>query len=133
MAQVGCLGVIPFVVSADMIQTINNVAWSGSVRYGEHQRHLSSTLTEFTGVNPDTFSFEMILSAYLGVDPMTAIVQLCQYENNGIAVPVVIGTRSYGKYRWTVQKHQIKMTDYDKSGNLAIAAVSVELLEYLKE
>jgi len=132
MAQIGCLGDIPFIVSSDAIQTIDNAVWSGSARYGEHQRHLTNALTEFTGIDPDTFSFDITLSAYLGVNPMTAIVKLWQYERNGTAVPLTIGNKGYGKYRWTVKKHKINMQTYDGLGNLTGAAVSVDLLEYLK-
>lgn len=132
MAQIGCLGDIPFIVSSDAIQTIDNAVWSGSARYGEHQRHLTNALTEFTGIDPDAFSFDITLSAYLGVNPMTAIVKLWQYERNGTAVPLTIGNKGYGKYRWTVKKHKINMQTYDGLGNLTGAAVSVDLLEYLK-
>lgn len=132
MAQIGCLGEIPFIVSSDMVQTIDNAVWSGSARYGEHQRHLTNALTEFTGIDPDTFSFDIMLSTYLGVDPMNAIVKLLQYERKGLSVPLTIGDKGYGKYRWTVKKHKIKMENYDRDGNLTGATVSVDLLEYLK-
>lgn len=132
MAKIGCLGDIPFIVSADTVQTIQNAVWSGSARYSEHQRHLSNALTEFTGLDPDKFSFDIVLSAYLGVDPMTAINQLWQYEREGKTVPLVIGDKGYGKYRWTVKSHKIKIQTYDRSGNLLAATVSVDLLEYLK-
>lgn len=130
--QVGCLGDIPFFVSAEAVQTINNAKWSGSARYGEHQCHLTNALTEFTGLDPDTFSFDFTLSAYLGVNPMDAIVQLWQYERNGTSVPLTIGDKGYGKYRWTVKKHKIKMELFDGDGTLTGATVSVDLLEYLK-
>ena len=98
MAQIGCLGDIPFVVSSDMIQTITNAVWSGSARYSTHQRHLNNALTEFTGVDPDEFTFDIVLSVYLGVDPMKLIVQLWKYEREATAVPLVIGEKGYGKY-----------------------------------
>ena len=132
MAQIGCLGEIPFLVSSEAVQTISNAVWSGSARYGEHQRHLTNALTEFTGIDPDTFSFDMMLSAYLGVNPMDAINTLWRYERQGIAVQLTIGSKGYGKYRWTVKKHKIKMNYYDGSGDLTAATVSVDLLEYLK-
>ena len=133
MALIGCLGAIPFMVSSTLIQTIDNAVWSGSARYGEHKRHLTHALTEFTGLDADTFSFDMTLSVSLGISPMTAIVQLWQYERDAITAPLVIGDKAYGKYRWTVKKHKIKMEQYDGHGNLILATVSVELLEYLKE
>lgn len=132
MAQIGCLGEIPFVVSAETVQTITNAVWSGGARYSEHQRHLTNALTEFTGLAADRFSFDMVLSAFLGVNPMTSINRLWTYEREGTAVPLVLGVKGYGKYRWTITEHKIKMQTFDGSGGLLSATVSVNLLEYLR-
>lgn len=132
MAYIGCLGDIVFSVSSNMVKTIDKVQWSGSARYSKHQRHLKDALTEFTGLDPDTISFEMVLSLYLGVDPMTELGKIWTYERNGTALPLVIGEKGYGKYRWTIESHKIKMQTHDKSGNLTGATVSISLLEYMK-
>ena len=81
--QVGVLGDIVFQVSSNVIKTLDNLQWSGSARYGEHSRHLTNALTEFTGIDPDTMSFDMELSAYLGVDPMAELVKIWTYERSG--------------------------------------------------
>jgi len=132
MAQVGCLGDIVFQVSSNTIKTIDRVQWSGSVRYSEHKRHLTNALTEFTGINPDTISFDIKLSIYLGVEPMAELAKIWIYERSGKALPLVIGEKVYGKYRWTIISHKIKFETYDKKGNLTGVTVSVDLLEYLK-
>lgn len=130
--QVGVLGDIVFQVSSNVIKTLDNLQWSGSARYGEHSRHLTNALTEFTGIDPDTMSFDMELSAYLGVDPMAELVKIWTYERSGKPLSLVVGERAYGKYKWTIKSHKIKMRTYDKRGNVTGASVSVELLEYLK-
>lgn len=130
--QVGVLGDIVFQVSSNVVQTLDNLQWSGSARYGEHERHLTNALTEFTGIDPDTMSFDMELSAYLGVDPMAELVKIWTYERSGKPLSLVVGERAYGKYKWTIKSHKIKMRTYDKRGNVTGASVSVELLEYLK-
>lgn len=132
MAQVGCLGDIVFTVSSNVVETIDNVQWSGSVRFTEHQRHNTNALTEFTGIDADTMSFDMVLSAYLGVDVMAELVKIWTYERSGRALPLVLGDKGYGKYRWTITSHKIKFQTYDKRGALTGATVSVSLLEYLK-
>ena len=73
MGMVGCLGDIVFTVSDRTIETINNVTWSGSARYATHQRHGTHALTEFTGLDPDKMTFDIVLSAYLGVDPTSRL------------------------------------------------------------
>jgi len=132
MAQIGCLGDIVFQVSSDVVRTFGNMQWSGSARYTEHQRHMTDALTEFVGLNPDKISFEIILSAYLGVEPMGELSKIWTYERTGKAVLLVIGEKGYGKYKWTIQSHKIKMRTFDGNGRLTSATVSIELLEYLK-
>lgn len=131
--KIGCLGDIPFRVSHSVVQTISNASWSGGARYATHQRHLTHALTEFTGLDPDTFSFDFLLCYELGVDPIAMLNKLWKYERQGTPVSLVLGSKAYGKYRWVIQKHIAKMQHYDKDGNLIMAEVSVELLEYLKE
>ena len=77
-------------------------------------------------------TFDIVLSAYLGVDPIAEVVKLWNYERGGIAVPLVIGNKGYGKYRWSVLDHKMKMKTYDGRGNVTSATVSVSLQEYLR-
>ena len=128
---VGCLGEIIFSVSDSQVQTLNNAQWSGSARYATHQRHMQDALTEFCGLEPDKFSFEIVFSAFLGVNPQAAINKIWQYERSGAAVSLVLGDKAYGKYRWNILSHKIRMQHYDKAGNLLQAMVSVSLQEYL--
>lgn len=130
--QIGCLGDIAFKVSADMVRTISNVTWSGSANYNTHARHLTDSLTEFTGVAPDEMTFEIVLSAFLGVSPMADINKIWEYERRGQALPLVIGAKAYGKYRWVIKSHKITMQTFSGSGDLIAATVSISLLEYIK-
>lgn len=132
MAQVGVLGDIVFSVSANTVKTISNMQWSGSARYGEHQRHLTHALTEFTGLAPDDIFFDIALSAYLGVNPQTEMEKIWEYERSGRAIPLVLGYKTYGKYRWVIKSHRIKLQNFDRDGNLTSAIITVNLLEYLK-
>jgi hypothetical protein len=131
MANVGCLGDIVFSVSSEKIETIQNTQWSGSARIQEHQRHLDNSLTEFTGVNADTFSFNIVLSAYLGVNPMKELEKIWDYERKGTALPLVLGEKIYGKYRWLIKSHNASMQNFDGNGNLISCNVSLSLIEYL--
>lgn len=123
---------IPFAISREVFRTPNNMTWSGSARYSTHERHATHALTEFTGLDPDNFTFDMLLTAEIGVDPMEELKKLWAFERSGEALGLVIGGHAYGKYRWTIQKHEIKLNYTDKLGRLYAVEVSVELLEYLK-
>lgn len=128
---VGKLGDIVFEVSDETVQTIDNMLWSGSARYVTHQRHLYHAKTEYAGMNPDQISFEMTLSACLGVNPQTAINKIWAYERDGETLPLVIGRKGYGKYRWTITQHTIKPKYHDSEGDPFHVIVSVNLQEYV--
>lgn len=128
---IGCLGDIVFQASEETVRTLHNMAWSGSARYAVHERHLANALTEFTGLDPDRITFDIILCSDLGVDPMAEVVKLWNIEREGRAVPLTIGTHGYGKYRWNIVKHELKPDAHYINGDIHTAAVSVSLQEYL--
>lgn len=130
MANIGCLGDIPFKVSSDLVQTFSNAKMSGSAKYGTHFRRAGDALIEFVGNNPDKFSFDMELSAFLGVDPIQLIDKLTQYRREGRTLPLVIGEKSYGKYRWIILSSEVKIGATDHKGNVLSATVSISLQEY---
>ena len=132
MAQIGYLGDILFQVNNRTVQTLDNMVWSGSARYAEHQRHLSDALTEFTGLDPDKMSFDILLSKDLGVDVRTELVKIWTYNRSAEALRLVIGSHAYGKFRWVIRDHQIKTKHFDSIGNIQTAEVSINLLEYLR-
>lgn len=137
MAVIGYLGKSPedgisFVVSREVFRTPKNLKWSGSVRYATHERHNTHALTEFTGIDPDRFSFDILLTAEMGVDPLKEVVKIWNYERDGEALGLVIGGKAYGKYRWNIKSHETKIEYTDKGGDMYAVEVTVELLEYLK-
>jgi hypothetical protein len=136
MAIVGWMGDdddgITFQVSRDMVYTVSDWKWSGSARWGTHERHLTHALTEFTGMDPDQMQFKLQLTAELGVNPMDELVKLWKYEREGIPVAVTIGEHCYGKYRWSILSHSTEMEYTDASGNLYSVTVTVKLQEYLR-
>ncbi|MGM9598697.1 MAG: phage tail protein [Faecousia sp.] len=132
MAKVGCLGDIIFEVSDSKIRTIENMQWSGSARFSTHQRHGTHALTEFTGIDADTISFDIRFSAFMGVNPMQHMEMLWDYMRRGTPLQLVIGDHGYGKYRWVIKSIKNKVEYYDNRGNITSVKVSVSLLEYLK-
>ena len=131
MAIIGCLGDVVFTVSRDVVRTLDNMTWGGSARYATHERHLTNALTEYTGLDPDTITFDILFSAELGVDPIAEVVKLWNIERSGLAVPLTVGTKGYGKYRWSIVKHVMKMKAHFRNGDIHTATVSVSLQEYL--
>ncbi len=130
---VGNLGEIVFEVSDKAVRTLEKMKWSGSANYAVHKRHAGNALTEFTGLNPDEFSFSITLLAELGVDPMDEIKKLWKYLRSGEAVPLNIGSHAYGRFRWNVVHISSEITYTDVAGDIYAAAVAVKLQEYLRE
>ena len=58
-------------------------------------------------------------------------MKLWNIERSGRAVPLTVGTKGYGKYRWNITKHEMKMKTFCKNGDVHTATVSVSLQEYL--
>ncbi len=133
MANIGCLGDVPFLVSEEITRTLSRFQWSGSARYGVHQRHAGNALTEFTGLDPDQISFEITVSRELGTEPMDEIWRLWRYERNGATLPLTIGEHAYGRYRWTIVSHTVKDPCHDRDGNIHHAVISLKLQEYLRK
>lgn len=132
MAIIGCLGDVVFTVSASVVRTLDNFQWSGSARYATHQRHLGRGLLEFTGVDPEKISFDMTLSSQLGVVPTNEIQKIAKYAGKGRTLPLTIGKKVYGEYRWVILSHKVKGETFDKYGNLYVAVLSISLQEYVR-
>lgn len=137
MAIIGCLGLapnqVPFEVSSETVRTLDSFQWSGSARYGVHQRHAGNALTEFAGLDPDQIAFDIVFSAQLGTDPMAEIWRLWRFLRNGTTLPLTIGTHGYGRYRWTITSMSVKAKYFDRNGEIYHAVVSLKLQEYLRD
>lgn len=130
---VGCLGDVEFSVSSELVQTFENMKWQGSARIASHDRHLGGSLAEFTGSDAEKVSFEFVLSEFFGMtDVQLKLDQLRMWMEKGKVLPLVIGTKSYGRYRWLIQSLDTSKNIFDGRGKLLSTHVSVSLIEYLK-
>lgn len=62
----------------------------------------------------------------LGVDDLAALDAFILELKDDLDIP------GYGKYRWSVLDHKMKMKTYDGRGNVTSATVTVNLQEYLR-
>ncbi|MCD8052266.1 MAG: phage tail protein [Clostridiales bacterium] len=131
--QIGYLGLVVFAVSASMVKTLDDFTLTSSVSYVQHDRHLTTPRLEFTGIDASTITFTLILSAYLGADVWSDYNKLETYMDKGIAVPLKIGDKTYGNYRWCIEKLVLKGSTTDGDGNWTSAEVSVSLISIEKK
>lgn len=121
---IGSLGDVVFQVSKKTVLTIDNIQWNSGAKWEEHARHMKDPALEYVGMEADQMSFDIYLSRTLGVDPMKQIVTLFGYERNGTLLPLTIGNKSYGKYRWVITKTTRKFEVTDQIG---VSSVTVGL------
>jgi hypothetical protein len=131
--QIGYLGKVLFVVKDDQVQTVNDFAYTVSASYAEHERHLKTPLLEFTGLNSQTITFNIELSAYLGQESvMSNHKKLHEYMKKAYALPMKLGETTYGKCRWCIKQLALLGKTSDTKGNWTSAKLSVSLISATK-
>ena len=131
--RVGCLGDIVFEVTSDKLFTPNNIKQSGKAKYSTHQIHGRKALVEFVSVDPDTLTFEVQISTYLGVNVDKEIEKIRTYMCSGKTLPLVICRKSYGEYRCVITGYSVHVKHTDTNGDTTVATVSISLQEYLRK
>lgn len=130
--MVGYLGTVRFIVRPGKIQTVSDFQWSSTAGIAEHERHMKRGKVEFTGMDAEDISFNMILSKYAGVSPMQQYNKLRKWQRNGTGLPLKIGTTSYGYYRWLIRTLKFNGERTGPDGEWATATVEVALKAYEK-
>ena len=129
---IGSFGDVVFRVSDTVVNTINNLQWSGSANWSTHERHGTTGIIEYTGANPEELSFDMVLSAYLGKSPSADLDRIRDYTRCGAAKTLVLGSKVIGRGKWVITSWSSKADYYASNGAIAQYSVSVSLREYLK-
>jgi hypothetical protein len=128
--QIGYLGKVLFIVSSSQIKQLTDLTMEQTASIVTHDRHLRSQRVEFTGANAKTLRFTLTLSRYLGTDVWTDFQKLETYCKAGTAIPMRLGSKTYGGYRWLIEKLTFTGQYTDKAGNWTQAKVDVTLREY---
>ena len=130
--RVGALGDVAFNVSDKQIKTLRSLEVSHSASISVHKIHLGGGIAEFTGDEPQTITFKLRLSAYLGAPPESDLRKLDRYLTKGTPVALALGRKTYGRYKWLIENVKTSGEFYDKYGNVTQCDVAVTLKEYLK-
>ncbi len=124
---VGTLGTVTFEVSPDVVATFGNMNWQSSANYGQHQVHGGKAVPEYLGRGCDTVTFDVIISAFLGVNPKSVMDKFIGMLKSGQTYPLVLGTDVYG--RWHVSAVSSAFERVYKDGALLSAKIKITLLE----
>ena len=128
--MIGSLGDIPFYVAADESALLSGLSWSSGARYAEHTRHGETDMLEYVGNNPDQISFDIKLSAFLGVNPSRVLERLRTIHKEHKAVKFALGTLPIPGH-WVLSDMDVSLEHFHKDGTLLSADVQVKLQEYV--
>ena len=131
--KIGYLGIgniekdVVFQVSSDVIETFQKMKVTKQVSYTTHKIHGHKAIPEMTGIDADTVSFDMLLSAYLGVNPRKELEKLEAFATAGTICNLVLGEKLYGT--WVIKSIPYTVEHVYKEGDITQAKVSVNLIE----
>lgn len=131
--RVGYLGIgdtakdVVFQVSDEQIETFNNMKVKKQASYSTHNIHGHKAVPEMTGMDADQITFDMLLSAYLGVNPKTELDKLEAFMQEGTICNLVLGEQLFGT--WVIKSIPYNVEYVYKEGDITQAKVTVTILE----
>lgn len=131
--SVGYIGIgdtskdVAFVVSSEVVETFDNMKVNKAVSYTTHKIHGKKAAPEMTGLDADTVTFEMLLSAYLGVNPQRELEKLEAFMKQGTICNLALGERLFGT--WVIKSIPYNVDYVYKEGDITQAKVTVSLIE----
>lgn len=130
--MIGALGDIIFKVSAENVNTFQDLVRNSSGRWAYHAIHMQKPKSEFLGPELDTITFTMQFDVNLGRNPRYEMEKVMILSRTGEAVTLVIGGDALGYYRWTVESVEQQYKNISSKGKVLSGAISVTLKEYIK-
>lgn len=127
---VGSLGSIPFYTNVNESVLISGIEWDSTARYAEHTRHNQTDMLEYVGDNPDKITFEIKLSAFLGVNPVKMLDRLTSTMKQREAVKFVLGTMPIPGH-WVITNLDRSLEYFHRDGTLLSADVKITIMEYV--
>jgi hypothetical protein len=132
MGKIGNFGkLITFEVSDKKVLTFNNFSKTVSGNWGTHERVGKKPQSEFLGPGLQQISFDIVLSANLGVKPRFVITNIEKAIEKGRVEYLVIGAKKVGSNKWKITQMSESWGVVMSKGELQRAEVSLTLEEYL--
>lgn len=122
----GSFGTVNFQVSSAVVENFKSLKWTSTASYSQHKVHGKKAVPEFTGFDADKMTFEMTLSAFLGVNPKTEMEKLQKMMTDKKAYSMALGTDLFGK--WVVQSISREFQHVYADGKLLQCKVNITLL-----
>lgn len=129
--MIGSFGGIVFQTSDRKVLTPRGMQQTAGSSWALHDNFGGKQKAEYTGQALRTLSFEITLSAELGVRPRKTLEQLERMAEGREAYPLVIGSRPVGANPWRLVSLSETWDTVLNRGELVSAKASLDLEEYV--
>ena len=124
--MIGSFGQVTFEASSSVVEVFKSMKRTATASYSQHKVHGRRAVLEFTGFDAEKMTFEMTISAFLGVNPKTEVEKLRKMLTDKKAYSLVLGTDIYGK--WVLQSMSDEIQYMHGDGKVLQSKVNVTLL-----
>ena len=128
--SIGTFGPLTFETSEKRIRTFDAFKRKTGAKFEEHAIIGLKPKLEFTAPGLDDITFQVVFSAYLGLNPAKEIDSLREIVQKGEYHPLIIGGKTLGKF--VIESVSEAWNHVDNKGNLLDAAVDISLKEYIE-
>lgn len=126
--SIGTFGPVTFEVSAEKTRTFDDFQRKTSAKFEEHAIIGQKAKLEFISPGLDEISFQVIFSAFHGLNPLKEANQLREIVQKGEYLPLIIGGKTLGNY--AIENISEAWKYIDNKGYVLYIAVDVSLKEY---
>ncbi|MCE4044551.1 phage tail protein [Lysinibacillus fusiformis] len=130
MAIIGTFGDLVFEVSRDKVHTFDNLNRTTEARYTKHAIKHQKPIMEFDGPEVDPITFDMVLRADLGVNPIKELDKWRDYVRKGKRAVLIIGNRPFSNNAFVITKINETYKNIDNRGNVLSIEATVDMMEY---
>jgi phage protein U len=123
--------VIIFEVSDSKVLTIDGFKRDNSVRFAKHDVLLKKPVSQYIGPDLDKISFKIMLNAKFGVDPKAEMDKLIYLHRDGEIVSILLGTATFGVYRWRIVSLGMPFEIIDNKGVCISCTLDISFEEYV--
>jgi len=133
MALIGTLGQTVFEVSDRRALGFETLEHTAEARIATQEIIGREPVTEFLGPGSEEVSFDLRLSAQLGVDPRVEFGRLDSARSKGTAMTLIIGGVPIGgsKARWLIKGLRASHRFFSRDGKTTWLDVNVGLTKYV--
>ena len=128
---IGTFGPVTFEVSAEKTRTFDEFSRKTAAKFEEHAIIGQKAKMEFISPGLDEISFQVIFSAFHGLNPINEVKQLREIVQTGEYHSLIIGGETLGNF--VIDNISEAWKYVDNKGNVLHIAVDVSLKEYYVE